>query len=638
MTGNRSLARWSTVPQDHSLAYLALALLAAVAVAWLLRSPVYAGLLAYAAVLGLFALSVNLVFGTLGYVTFGQAAFLGLGAYTAGLLATRWGLNFWWVLPLAVVPGVLLGVLVGLASVRLGGAYFAIASLTVAEILRLLAGNWLDLTRGPLGVVVMPPPMPGASWHGIGQQPGYLGLALVVCALVVFVLHRLARSPIGRAWTAIRQSLPLAESLGIATLRYRVGNLALSGGLAALAGALLVPKILVLTPDLLGPAYSATGLLAVILGGRGTLIGPLIGGAIFAVLPEWLRFLGDLRLAVFALLLLVVVRLLPGGLASLLRRRPALREQPAPAGQAHGAPEAVVLAAHTASPSPRSHAGVVAQGPTAGREPGAAAQPSTRGELLLDVQGITKSFRGLQALANVDLRVHAGEVVGLIGPNGAGKTTCLNALSGFALPDRGTVRFAGAAMRGLPAHAMARRGLVRSFQQTTLFGELPVRENVLIATHLAAGESALAAVLRTASFRAREAERAARADAALARVGLAARAHVLAGSLSYGEQRMLAIALALASGPRLLLLDEPAAGLNHTEATALAALIGRLRSDGLGILIVDHNLKMIMALCDQVVVLHHGEKLAEGTPQAVRDNPAVIAAYVGGITGGNTHA
>lgn len=612
--------------RDHSLPYLGLALLAAVAVAALLSSPVYAGLLAYAAVLGLFALSVNLVFGTLGYVTFGQAAFLGLGAYTAGLLATRWGLGFWWVLPLAVLPGILLGALVGLASVRLGGAYFAIASLTVAEILRLLAGNWIELTRGPLGVVVMPEPLPGYGWHGIGQQPGYLGLTLVLCTLVVFVLHRLARSPVGRAWTAIRQSLPLAESLGIATLRYRVGNLALSGGLAALAGALLVPKILVLTPDLLGPAYSATGLLAVILGGRGTLVGPLIGGAIFAVLPEWLRFLGDLRLAVFALLLLLVVRLLPGGLASLLRRRPALLDRSAAAGQTPVGSASVGQPELTALPSQAPRAANATQGLAA------------RGELLLDVQAITKSFRGLRALHDVDLRVHAGEVVGLIGPNGAGKTTCLNVLSGFTLPDRGTVQFVGMATRGLPAHAMARRGLVRTFQQTTLFGELPVRENVLIATHLAASESALAVVLRTAGFRTREAQRAARADAALARVGLAARTQVLAGSLSYGEQRMLAIALALASGPKLLLLDEPAAGLNHTEATALAALIARLRADGLGILIIDHNLKMIMALCDQVVVLHHGEKLAEGTPQAVRTNPAVIAAYMGGVAEEAAHA
>jgi branched-chain amino acid transport system permease protein len=516
-----------------------------------------------------------------------------------------------------VLPGVALGVLVGLASVRLGGAYFAIASLTVAEILRLLAANWVDLTRGPLGVVVMPAPLPGQGWHGIAQQPGYVGLVLVLCALVVFVLHRLAQSPVGRAWTAIRQSLPLAESLGIPTLRYRVGNLALSGGLAALAGALLVPKILVLTPDLLGPAYSATGLLAVILGGRGTLIGPLIGGAVFAVLPEWLRFLGDLRLAVFALLLLVMVRLLPGGIASLLARRRAA----APGSQAG-------LPAISVEPMTTPNA---AAAPATGVAPGAAARKAERGAPLLEVDGIAKAFRGLRALSRVDLRVHAGEVVGLIGPNGAGKTTCLNVLSGFIVPDTGSIVFSGQPIRGVASHEIARRGLVRTFQQTTLFGDLSARDNVLIATHPAGGESVLAAVLRTAGFCQREAARAAQADAVLARVGLAARAGVQAASLSYGEQRMLAIALALATNPKLLLLDEPAAGLNHTEATELAALIGRLRADGLGILIIDHNLKMIMALCDQVVVLHHGEKLASGTPAEVRANPEVVRAYMGGV-------
>jgi branched-chain amino acid transport system permease protein len=254
-----------------------------------------------------------------------------------------------------------------------------------------------------------------------------------------------------------------------------------------------------------------------------------------------------------------------------------------------------------------------------------------RGKVLLEVDGIAKAFRGLRALSKVDLRVHAGEVVGLIGPNGAGKTTCLNVLSGFIVSDTGSIAFAGQPIRGVASHEIARRGLVRTFQQTTLFGDLSARDNVLIATHPAGGESVLAAVLGTAGFRKREAARAAQAAAVLARVGLSARADVQAACLSYGEQRMLAIALALATNPKLLLLDEPAAGLNHTEATELAALIGRLRADGLGILIIDHNLKMIMALCDQVVVLHHGEKLASGTPAEVRANPEVVRAYMGGV-------
>ena len=592
--------------------FLLPALAAAVALAALVTSPVYAGLIAYAAVLGLFALSVNLVFGTLGYVTFGQAAFLGLGAYTAGLLASNFGINYWFVLPLAVVAGAVLGVLIGLVSVRLGGAYFAIASLVVAEILRLLAANWIALTRGPLGVVVMPSTLPGYGWHGIAQQPGYIGVTLVLCVLVVFSLARLGQSPIGRAWTAIRQSLPLAESLGIATMRYRVGNLALSGGLAALAGALLVPKILVLTPDLFGPSYSAVGLLAVILGGRGTLIGPLIGGAIFAVLPEWLRFLGDLRLAAFALLLLVVVRLLPGGLVSLGYRLKA----------------AGTVAADDASYLRSQRPPEVESFP----KEQSVATPSG-GKVLLEVAGISKSFRGLRALSDFDVSVRSGEVVGLIGPNGAGKTTCLNALSGFADPDSGSIRFMGRQAEGVAPHEMARRGLVRTFQQTTLFGQMSARQNALMATHLNVRESLGAAVLRTRGFARREGVRAARANAVLRKVGLESRAHIDAQSLAYGEQRMLTIALALASQPKLLLLDEPAAGLNHTEAVDLARLIDGLRADGLGILIIDHNLKMIMSLCDRVVVMHHGEILAQGAPQQVRNDPRVIDAYLGGATG-----
>jgi branched-chain amino acid transport system permease protein len=294
-----------------------------------------------------------------------------------------------------------------------------------------------------------------------------------------------------------------------------------------------------------------------------------------------------------------VVRLLPAGMASLVprRARPVMQEQP------------VTDAWPTTTPD----------------RPASAA-----GELVLEADGIGTSFRGLRALSAAGLRVHAGEVVGLIGPNGAGKTTCLNVLSGFLQPDTGSVRLQGAPTAGLAAHALARRGMVRTFQQTTLFGRLSARDNVLAATHLALPESVPAAVLRMRAYRERERRRLALADATLARVGLAGRAGVDANSLAYGEQRMLAIAMALAAGPRVLLLDEPAAGLNHTEATELAALVRGLRAEGYGVLIVDHNLKMIMALCDHVVVLHHGEKLAEGTPAAVAADPAVVTAYMGG--------
>jgi branched-chain amino acid transport system permease protein len=575
------------------------AALAALALPYAVTSPYHGGLIVYAAVLGLFATSVNLVYGYLGFVTFGQAAFFGLGAYTAGLLAVRLGVDFWLAAPLAMIPGAALGALVGFASLRLGGAYFAIASLTVAEVLRLVASNWMDLTRGPLGMVVPASPFPLLGQLGMSAPQAYLAGVLLLVVLLLFMIQRLIASPYGRAWLAIRESQNLAESIGIETTRYRVINVAFAGAIASLAGVLLVPKIFVITPDLFGPSYSATGLLAVILGGRGTLLGPLVGGAIFAVLPEVLRFVDEIRIAIFAVLLLIVVRFLPGGLVSLRRRAP-VRHTP-----------------------PAAEARPVAQAVIAPRQPGSAAP-------LLKVTKLSKAFRGLQAMRDLSFEVRQGEVLGLIGPNGAGKTTCLNLLCGFIRPDSGSVVFAGTDLANRAPSANARIGLVRTFQQTTLFAELSVRENVLIATHLAAPENALGAILGTRGFRAREAQRQALAGEVLASTGLEARADAKAGSLAYGEQRLLAIALALAARPRLLLLDEPAAGLNHTEAMQLVALLHRLRDQGLTILIIDHNLKMMMAVSDRIVALHHGEMLAEGTPAQVREHPDVIQAYLGG--------
>jgi len=578
--------------------------LAALALPYAITSPYYSGLLVYAAVLAMLATSVNMVYGYLGFVTFGQAAFFGLGAYTAGLLTVKLGISYWVAAPLAMLPGAALGALVGFASLRLGGAYFAIASLTAAEVLRLLAANWVDFTRGPLGVLVPAAPLPFQELLGLSMAQAYLAVVLLALLAVVFALHRLMASPYGRAWLAIRESQNLAESLGIETTRFRVVNVALAGAVAALAGVLLVPKIFVITPDLFGPTFSATGLLAVILGGRGTLLGPLVGGAIFAVLPEVLRFVDEIRIAIFAVLLLVVVRTLPGGLMSLVKNRRTAR-----AYDQVDAPEAALAPPQTPAPDVRR-----------------AGNPAP----LLEVSNISKAFRGLQAMRGLSFTLAQGEVLGLIGPNGAGKTTCLNLISGFITPDEGSVRFAGNDIGGSRPSVIARSGLVRTFQQTTLFADLTVRDNVLIATHLAATEWFASALLATSSYAKREAHRAALAAKVLATAGLAHRADDKAGSLPYGEQRLLAIALALAAQPRLLLLDEPAAGLNHTEAMQLVALLHKLRDQGLSILIIDHNLKMMMAVSDRIVVLHHGEKLAEGPPAEVRAHPEVIQAYLGG--------
>ena len=582
---------------------LCIGLVAAALLATLISSSYLLDVVTYAGVLAIFVLGVAVTFGQIGYVSFGHAAFFGLGAYSAGLMATHLGWNYWLVLPLAVVPGLLLGALLGVVSARLSGAYFAIATLVVAELLTVVVVNWVDLTRGPMGMMVMVPPLAFAPGLGWNLQQGYLFIVggLLVASFVL--LRNLRAGATGRAWTAIREAPVLAESLGIATARERVFNIALSGGLAALGGALLVPKALVLSPALLGVGYSATGILGVIVGGKATLLGPVLGGALFAVLPEALRFLGELNFAAFALLLLVAVRVLPGGIVGWVLERPAWQARLARRAAAHEAP-------------------LPAPAPLAVRPP--------RRELALEVRGLSRAFRGLKAVQQVSFDVRCGEIVGLIGPNGAGKTTLLSMLSGFLAPSAGRIKVFGADIAGLAAHRLARRGIVRSFQQTAVCAGQTVATNMLIAAHGHRPPAFVGALLGTRGWRRAERERTAHALGCLHEVGLGDRWDALAGSLPYGEQKLLGVAMALAAGPEVLLLDEPAAGLNHVEALRLAGVLRQLRAKGMTLVVVDHNLKMLMSLVDRVVVLHHGELLADGAPAEVTQRPEVVQAYLGG--------
>jgi branched-chain amino acid transport system permease protein len=551
----------------------------------------YAGLATYAAVLALLGLSVNVTLGYLGLISFGHAAFFGVGAYAAGLLSVNLGLNYWAAIPIAIIPGVILGVFVGFASLRLAGPYFAIATLATAEIFRLVALNWVSLTRGPLGVIVPRPRIPAFEAVGLTFAQYHLIICLVVVALVLLALKRLVNSPYGRAWFALRDQPNLAESIGIAGLKFRILAIGLSGGIAALAGALLVPKILVLSPDLFGLSQSSTGLLAAILGGRGMLLGPVVGGIIFAILPETLRFVDEYRIAIFALSLLLVVRLRPEGLLSLLPVRSS-------AGNPRGKSDVAIPAS----------------------------EPKLQ---TLAIKGLSRSFGGLKAVQDVSFSITPGEIVGIIGPNGAGKTTSLSLISGFVGPTSGSITYGAHQIGGLPPHEIASLGLVRTFQHTALCPGLSAFENVMIASHLLFNETFFAALFRSRSFVARERARAAWATACLDKVGLSARADEPAGTMAYGEQRMLSIAVAIAARPDILFLDEPAAGLNHTEALRLADLLRKLRDEGMTLAVVDHNLRMLMSFCDRLIVLHHGKKLAEGDPVAVRNMPDVVKAYLG---------
>ena len=423
---------------------------------------------------------------------------------------------------------------------------------------------------------------------------------IFVLAVLVIVLQNLMKSPTGRSWIAIREAPMLAESLGIPTARTRVVNVAISGGISALAGGLFVPKIFVLSPDLFGVLYSATGMLSVIVGGKATLIGPVIGGAIFAVLPEAFRFLGDLNFAAFALVLLVAVRLLPDGIVSLTGRMPI--------------PWRLVVRRPAQYPAPVA---------VSMREAGDPAQK------VITVKNVSKDFLGNRAVHDVSFDVHRGEIVGLIGPNGAGKTTLFNLISGFAKPSAGEIRVFNLSIAGLLPNSIAQLGLVRTFQQTAVCANLTVDMNLLIAAHLVEKRSFFPSLIRMPAYRKRERQRLSIALGCLAEMGLSARLQEKAGSLPYGEQKLLGVAMALAAGPSVLLLDEPAAGLNQVEANHLASALLDLKAKGMTLVVVDHNLTMLMSIADRVVVLHHGIKIGDGTPQEVSAQPEVIAAYLG---------
>lgn len=588
--------------RKNSIVFLAI-VMAAVASTWL--TPYFSGLALTAIVFAILGLSVNIVYGYLGYLSFGHAGFFGLGAYGAGLLYVHLGMPFSLAAPIALALPVILGGLIGFASLRVGGAYFAIATLAAAEILRLTSTSWVSLTRGPLGIVV---PQPGIDWlDQVGFQfyQYHLWIGIASLTLVLAGLRKLMASPVGRSWLAIRESTALAESVGIPTLRVRVVAIALSGGLAGLAGVLMVPKVLVLSPDLFNASYSAIGLLIVILGGRGTLVGPLIGGVVFAVLPETLRAIDEYRMIIFAALLLVAVRVQSNGIAALLA--PLVRRLQPPSSW----PTQAALSGAAVTPAP------------------CGAAPSKTGEAVLRVHRLEKFYEGVRAVDGSNFDVQQQEIFGVIGPNGAGKTTLLKLVSGFERPTSGEVQAFGQRIANLAPHQLAAMGVVRTFQHTELYRGLSVAENVMTGTYLVGHVSLWHSMFGGKPQRQSEAERAEVASRAMQMVGLFDKRDVRADELSYGEQKLLSIALALAAGPRLLLLDEPAAGLNHPEADQLQVVLQRLRDAGLTIVLVDHNLKLMMSICDRMLVVNHGVPITVGTPQQVSNDPQVREAYLG---------
>jgi branched-chain amino acid transport system permease protein len=555
------------------------------------------------------ALGLNVVLGYAGQHAFGHPVFFGVGAYASALLSVRAG----WPVLAALAGGAALTTLIALAvgypCFRLRGIYFGMATFAFARLIYLVAQNWIGLTRGPMGIPSVPPLelLPAAMFPGVAREVRLHVSLVVLLALALGLLHRVIGSAVGRSWIAIRENEELAGSLGIPALRYKMAAFGSGAALAAIGGGLYAHYVSFVSPSELSFHYIGIVFIMVIAGGTGTLIGPVLGGLVFGVLPEVLRVAEQARNLLLGSILLVTIAFLPEGLVGLWARASSWRRTPTE----RGAETALDREEPVSQNAP----------PQAG--------PFARPSDALEIQSVTHRFGGLVVLSDLSFRVEPGTILGLIGPNGAGKTTLFNIISGILRPTAGRALFNGVSITGCSPAAVAGLGIVRTFQITSLFPDLSVEDNIRTATYLWSRHGLASALAHTPAFRAREAEIERTVEETLRLVRLTSSRTVPARALSYGAQRGLEVALALATRCRLILLDEPAAGLNPEETAHLREVILGLRARGLTVVLIEHDMQLVMGLCDRIVVLNHGEKITEGTPQEVVADPRVIDAYLG---------
>ncbi len=553
----------------------------------------------YAGIAGIVAMGLVVLTGYGGMTSFGQATFMGCGAYVSALLTGGAGLSPWLALPAALLASGVAALALGAVTLRLSGHYLALATIAWAVSLYYLAGNLDGLGRndGLSGI----PPLRIGSLALTGSRE-YFVVVWTAVALVVLLTSNLLDSRVGRAIRALRGGAAAAASCGVRLPRARILAFTYAAVLAGLAGWLYAHMQRSVNPTPFGLNAGIEYLLMAVVGGAGSIWGALLGAGLVTVVNDQLQSLlprllgqqGNYETIVFGVLLVLVLQTAPDGLWPRLRRLfPSARPRRVRA-------DAAALPARTL--------------PAAGAS-------------VLSATGLRKTFGGLVAVNGMGLRLDAAEIVGLIGPNGAGKSTTFNLLTGVTRPGAGQVRFGGRDITGLSPPGVARLGIARSFQHVRLVPGMSVLENVALGAHLRGAAGPLAAILRL--DRAEEARLFAEARRQIARVGLDAQADKPGDSLALGQQRLVEIARALCLDPILLLLDEPAAGLRHAEKADLAALLRRLRNDGVTVLLVEHDMEFVMRLADRLVVMEFGAKLAEGAPAAIRADPAVIEAYLG---------
>ncbi|MBB2961386.1 branched-chain amino acid ABC transporter ATP-binding protein/permease [Methylobacterium sp. R2-1] len=521
---------------------------------------------------------LNVLLGLSGLISFGHAGFYALGAYASAILTLK-GVSFWLALPAAAGIAALVGAALAVPAMRVRGPYLAMVTIAFGFLVEhaLIEGG--EFTGGQNGLVVAT----GPSLFGLPLGERDLAIIAVIAAgLSLYGFHRLRHARLGQALRAVRDADVAAASLGFDPVRVKTAAFAISAALTGLAGAVLPPLMLFIAPSSFPFTQSILFVLAVVVGGAGTVLGPLFGALVTVLLPEALAGLAEYRLLFFGVTTLVVLWLVPAGIVGSLSR-------------------------------------MLPRGGGVRSEPGADAPDflkRTEGEPLA-VEELGIAFGGIRAADGVAFEALPGAITSVIGPNGAGKTTVLNMISGFYRPSTGTIRLGGRELAGRPAHVIARAGIARTYQTTRLFGSLSVIENVILA--------------RTPGRLLRRSRSSDRHEAAalLAFVGYAGALDRPASELPHVDRRLVEIARALAGAPRVLLLDEPAAGLARAETDRLGALLRRIAACGIAVILVEHDMPLVMGVSDRILVMDAGRPIARGTPAEVRRDPAVLRAYLG---------